>query len=62
VGRRRKVNVAIVVMFNRQSLLFIQRGLDRGISDAVNHRLQFGGYNQGINQSGLISIITIKNY
>jgi hypothetical protein len=54
--------VAIVVMFNRQSLLFIQRGLDGGISDAVNHHLQFGGHNQGINQFGLISIITLKNY
>jgi hypothetical protein len=58
-GRRRKVDVAIVVMFNRQSLLFIQRGLDGGISDAVNHHLQFG---EGIDQFGLISIITLKNY
>jgi hypothetical protein len=54
--------VAIVVMFNRQSLLVIQRGLDGGISDAVNHHFQFGGQNQDINQSELISIITLKNY
>jgi hypothetical protein len=41
---------------------FIQRGFDGGINDAINHHLQFGLHDQGINQSGLISVITLKNY
>jgi hypothetical protein len=60
--RRRKLDLAIVEMFNPQSLLFIQRGLDGGISDAVNHHFHFGGQNQGINQYALILIITLKSY
>jgi hypothetical protein len=34
---------------------------DGGIKDLINHHFQLA-HDQGINQFGLISIITLKNY